>query len=265
MKKAFSIFLAGLCLWFFTGNVSLAGVLSVRGKALGPDGLTPLPGNGLPITGPEGYVQCLYAGAGGTVDNPNPDGSAGGDDVLLETAEYPGQFFTAVGEGFPFNPAGRFFEDFTHSLPAAARVYVRVWNGEGPAGSTHYGDSPLYALVSDNFDEHDFGQWSTTTPLTAACVDLDGDGYGNPAADACPHPQLDCNDANPNVNPGKPEVSGNGLDDDCNPNTPTWGTPMSVVPANDEGRLSDRVNALLLLVVPVSMVLIWRRARSRRR
>lgn len=264
MKRALSIFLAGLCFLLFSGDGSYAGVLSVRGKVLGPDGLTPLPGNGLPITGAEGYVQCVYAGLGGVIDTPNPDGSAGGDDALLETAEYPGQFYTAIGEGFPFNPAGRFFEDFTHSLPAGAEVYIRVWNGETPTSSTHYGNSPLYTIANDTFDEHDFGQWSTATALTT-CVDLDGDGYGNPAAAACPHPELDCDDTNPNVNPGMPEVSGNGIDDDCDPGTPGWGTPLSVVPEKGEGRLSDRVNVLLFLLVPVATVLIWKRHRTRRR
>jgi hypothetical protein len=41
-------------------------------------------------------------------------------------------------------------------------------------------------------------------------TDLDNDGYGTGAA--CP--QIDCNDANSNVNPGAAEVC-NGIDDDC--------------------------------------------------
>jgi len=48
------------------------------------------------------------------------------------------------------------------------------------------------------------------------CIDNDGDGYGDPASAACTHPELNCDDGNPSVNPGATEVCGNGIDDNCN-------------------------------------------------
>jgi hypothetical protein len=45
-----------------------------------------------------------------------------------------------------------------------------------------------------------------------ACTDNDGDGFG--VGDGCLGP--DCNDANPNINPGAAEVVGDGVDQDCN-------------------------------------------------
>ena len=46
-------------------------------------------------------VQCLYAGPDGKIDPPNADGTAGGDDVLLELAFEPGKYSTVIGASFP--------------------------------------------------------------------------------------------------------------------------------------------------------------------
>jgi len=47
------------------------------------------------------------------------------------------------------------------------------------------------------------------------CVDNDGDGWGNPASILCAHPNLDCDDTKPDVNPGAAEICDNAIDDDC--------------------------------------------------
>jgi len=55
-----------------------------------------------------------------------------------------------------------------------------------------------------------------------ACVDNDGDGYGSPASAGCAHPELDCDDTNPAINPGASErlndgsTCSDGIDNDCN-------------------------------------------------
>jgi len=46
------------------------------------------------------------------------------------------------------------------------------------------------------------------------CMDMDEDGYGNPASHLCPYPDLDCDDTNPEVHPYAPEVY-DWLDNDC--------------------------------------------------
>ena len=58
------------------------------------------------------------------------------------------------------------------------------------------------------------------------CTDHDGDGYGSPPSEACPAPQEDCDDENPSVNPGVPEIPWNDLDDDCNVLTPDRPGPL---------------------------------------
>jgi hypothetical protein len=157
---------------FISFGFASAGTFSANGKAFDSDGTSPLPGTGLSdlvTADPEqayGYVQCIFAGADGEIDPPDTDGSITDDDVLLETAEYPGQFFTAVGEGYPFLPNGRFFEDFTHALDVGSMIYCRVWNGTSPSTSTYYGDSELYSLADKEFDDNDFGSWSTDTKIS---------------------------------------------------------------------------------------------------
>ncbi len=70
---------------------------------------------------------------------------------------------------------------------------------------------------------------STTSTTTTSClpskfhVDVDGDGYGNPNSwrQFCSQPpnyvrdNTDCNDSDPNINPGVTETC-NGIDDNCN-------------------------------------------------
>ena len=52
--------------------------------------------------------------------------------------------------------------------------------------------------------------------LPGPCVDLDGDGYGNPGNTECPAgPQTDCDDTDARVFPGATEDC-NGIDDNCN-------------------------------------------------
>ena len=72
------------------------------------------------------------------------------------------------------------------------------------------------------------------------CVDNDGDGWGNPASLSCAHPQLDCDDADADVNPGVLEgpygdlLCIDGVDNDCDGlidnNDPGCMSPSSLLP-----------------------------------
>lgn len=68
------------------------------------------------------------------------------------------------------------------------------------------------------------------------CPDGDGDLYGAPGSAFCSRLATDCDDTDPAVHPGAPEVCGNGRDDDCDgvvddPEQcrPRWGLPLIAV------------------------------------
>jgi len=73
--------------------------------------------------------------------------------------------------------------------------------------------------------------------VTAYNVDVDKDGYDNAAYDGD-----DCDDTNPDVNPGVVEILDNGIDDDCNPlteDTPSGSSSSCFISTAADQRLLD--------------------------
>ena len=84
---------------------------------------------------------------------------------------------------------------------------------EGPQGDPTCGDG------ADN-DCDTFTDGADPDCAAAVCIDNDSDGYGDPADPSCTHPELDCDDTDPDVNPGEVEADGqgncdDGADNDC--------------------------------------------------
>jgi len=77
------------------------------------------------------------------------------------------------------------------------------------------GISGLPGVCSDTLDNDCDGDVDMDDIYCVPCDDVDGDGYGAPASGNCTYPEEDCNDGNPDVNPGEVETCGNGVDDDC--------------------------------------------------
>ena len=65
-------------------------------------------------------------------------------------------------------------------------------------------------ICGNGIDESCSGQ---DLPCPPDCVDNDKDGYFA-KKDTCPEPH-DCDDNNPNIYPGAPEICGNGIDESC--------------------------------------------------
>jgi len=82
---------------------------------------------------------------------------------------------------------------------------------EGPLGDP---------TCSDGEDNDCDGARDQGEPICRECMDLDGDGYGTNESANCPHPEQDCDDADPDVHPGMSEILENCVDDDCNLDTP---------------------------------------------
>jgi trimeric autotransporter adhesin len=116
-------------------------------------------------------------------------------------------------------------------------------------------DSPL---VTSNIIELSVG-----VPTTWY-ADEDGDGYGdnsNSILTCEPSPEgyvtnnTDCDDTNPNINPGLSEVCGNGIDDNCNSEIdeaccPTFGSLPQIIGSANQG--CDGVSGVTYTLPPVA-------------
>lgn len=103
-------------------------------------------------------------------------------------------------ERFCFNPDDITYPDWGPEEPISLWLFF---------GNLMHEDASEVAFLFDNL----------TGPLSP-CIDLDGDGYGDPASETCTYPEQDCDDTDLSVNPGAVESkdAGNcddGVDNDC--------------------------------------------------
>jgi len=109
-------------------------------------------------------------------------------------------------------------------------VWVLLGNGDGTfqtaesyatqtkASSVAIGDLDNDYVQDLAVANYGSGTVSVLLNLKEACNDTDGDGYGSPSNPSCMYTGDDCDNDNPDINPGASEMC-NGVDDDCNGNT----------------------------------------------
>ncbi|MBW1808304.1 MAG: hypothetical protein JRJ87_08935 [Deltaproteobacteria bacterium] len=144
--------------------------------------------------GPE-HVYVLTLEYGAAIDiNLQPDNGfwTSWDAILVMMPELDGNCYTSVYNGCSDEGLSGGFEGLTGTLPAGT-YYIVV---DGYQGA--YGDYDLDIICTECTD----------------CVDGDGDGYWAINASTCPCGS-DCNDSDPDRNPGAIEICGDGIDQDC--------------------------------------------------
>ncbi len=88
-------------------------------------------------------------------------------------------------------------------------------------GPLYFGGQCLHPIIEGHMRIAELVNEKIVELSLPTCTDLDTDGYGDPAAPPCPHPEPDCDDSDPDIHPGIIEaaygdpVCSDGLDNDC--------------------------------------------------
>lgn len=173
----------------------------------------------LTFVGPDGKPITAAEGSPGTHESGPPrvvpvDGAL----VAVEEVEVlPGGFTKTITV-----PDLRAFYNLTLAgrYSVKAVVPIRTYSSFFTANGKNYA----------NLDSFSFAGTLETANRFSLIADADGDGYSFPEPDSrlSAFTVPDCDDNDPQVNPGKPEIAGDGKDNDCNPSTLDSG--IAVVP-----------------------------------
>jgi hypothetical protein len=173
-------------------------------------------------TAPDGKKQLITATNPLNADEPGPPRTRiiNTQFVQIEPVEIlPGSPQPWAWTVDPFN-AHDFYElDRAGGYSVKAAIGMRTY----PKNALLTSAPPVVPLGSADWED----VLVSNTVNFSITDDVDGDGYFYPVASGS-HAEVDCDDTDPDVNPGAPETPDNGKDDDCDPNTPDVPTGGSV-------------------------------------